>query len=114
MRRLLSVLLYLVVLAVWPAVAFAHGSNVLESGHETVAPLHAASTADHALESDTAEFDELHEQIEQLEKRLIAHDERVRMTDIVGGIGYIVGIAGVTYYYLGSRRNKLRGTGRPL
>lgn len=112
--RLALLLVCLEMLALLPAVAFAHGSNVFDSGHETGTHTHAAAHADHATGDAIAEFDELHEQIEQLEARLIAHDERVRMTDIVGGIGYIVGIAGVAYYCLGSRRSKQRKIGRPV
>lgn len=89
-------------LAVLPAAVFAHGSNVLEPGHEKATHSHA----DHASGDEAAEFDELHEQIEQLEAKLTAHDERIRLTDIIGGIGYIVGITGVVYYYLGTQRKK--------
>lgn len=102
------------VLSIVPAVAFAHESNIFEPGHETGTHSHATVRADPPTSDAVAEFDEIHEQIEDLEKRLVAHDARARMTDIVGGIGYIVGIAGVAYYFLGTRQRKQRKIGRPL
>ena len=110
MRSLCSFLFGVSLAALLPAVVLAHGSNVFEPGHEKDAHAHAAAHGERASGDEAAEFDELHEQIEQLEAKLIAHDERARVTDIVGGIGYIVGITGVAYYYLGARRAKVSGT----
>jgi hypothetical protein len=106
MRSLFLSLISMSLLAILPTAALAHGSNIFEPGHEKDAHSHAASHADHATGDAAVEFDELHEQIEQLEAKLTAHDERARLTDIVGAIGYIVGITGVAYYYLGARRKK--------
>ena len=50
------------------------------------------------------QLDSLRAEIVRLEEQLNAYEDRVRMTDILGGIGYIVGITGAAYYYLGSRR----------
>ena len=126
MRNFLPSLLCVASLAILPAVAYAHGSNVFESETETPSErgavfesetekpsehgagqhVHAATHTGHAADASAEEFEELHDEIAHLEERLIAHDQRVRMTDIVGGIGYIVGITGAAYYYLGSRRKK--------
>ena len=106
MRNFLPFLLYLALLAILPTVAYAHGSNVFESDKplENVTGQHTHTG--HAADATTDEFEELHDEIAHLEERLIAHDQRVRMTDIVGGIGYIVGITGAAYYYLGGRKRK--------
>jgi hypothetical protein len=92
--------------AIVPSLVLAHGSNVFESGHASGDHAHAASPVNHAPGDSPSTVEELHEQIEHLEDRLIAHDERMRVTDVVGGIGYIVGISGAAYYYLGARRRK--------
>ena len=43
----------------------------------------------------------LRAEIVRLEEQLMAYEDRLRLTDILGGIGYIVGITGAAYYYLG-------------
>jgi hypothetical protein len=110
MRSFLPLLLCLGLSAVLPGAAYAHGSNVFESAeesdHHAAQHTHAAAHAGDVADAPDDEFEELHEQIDHLEERLNAHDERVRMTDILGGIGYIVGISGAAYYYLGSRRKQ--------
>jgi len=106
MRSFLSLMVCLTVSAFLPAAVFAHGSNVFESGHSTNS--HSAGTTheDHKFGSSGDEFEELHEQIEELHQQLAAHDERVRLTDVLGGVGYIAGITGAAYYYFGGRRKK--------
>jgi nickel transport protein len=107
MRSFLPLLLCLGLSAISSAAAHGHGSNVFESAEtpDQATSQHSHSAA-HASGDSGDEFEELHEQIEHLEERLNAHDERVRMSDILGGIGYIVGISGVAYYYFGARRRK--------
>jgi nickel transport protein len=34
--------------------------------------------------------------------------QEVRWHDVLGGIGYIVGVAGIAFYFLGVRRKELR------
>jgi nickel transport protein len=50
----------------------------------------------------------LRAEITRLEEQLTTYEERTRWSDILGGIGYIVGISGAAYYYLGSRRKSTR------
>lgn len=50
------------------------------------------------------QLDALRAEIVRLEEQLNAYEDRIRMTDILGAIGYIVGITGAAYYYFGSRR----------
>jgi nickel transport protein len=44
-------------------------------------------------------------QIRPLRVALQAHEEQVRLRDIVGGIGYIVGLAGLGFWWSARRRN---------
>ena len=92
-----------IALGLWASVAYAHGSSVFE---DAAAHEHAHQ---HATESDhdgegAGEIEELHQQLDDIKQHLIASDQRVRVRDILGGIGYIVGITGAAYYYLGRRR----------
>jgi hypothetical protein len=32
---------------------------------------------------------------------------RLRVRDVLGGIGWLVGLAGIAYYYLGVRRKRV-------
>ena len=47
-------------------------------------------------------------QMRPLREQLEAYEERRRLQDVLGGIGYIVGIAGIVFYFLGARRGKQR------
>ena len=60
-------------------------------------PVHAASAQDAGLEGVRAEIAALRDTLERYERR-------IRLRDILGGIGYIVGVAGVASYLLGVRR----------
>jgi nickel transport protein len=46
----------------------------------------------------------LRKQIEQCRVELQEHQAKVRMRDIVGGVGWLVGLAGIAFYFLGARR----------
>ena len=46
----------------------------------------------------------VHAQLVELRKQLNQYEQSLRLRDILGGIGYIVGIAGVAFYLLGMRR----------
>ena len=52
------------------------------------------------------EGDDLHGEIVALRKQLADHDSAIRIRDVIGGIGYILGIAGIAFYLLGSRRKE--------
>jgi nickel transport protein len=52
------------------------------------------------------QFKLLRAEIVRLEEQLRAYEDRVRFADILGGIGYIAGITGAAFYYLGARRKK--------
>jgi nickel transport protein len=71
-----------------------------EHGH---AP-HAHAAADSAAPSD--ELHELQHEIEQLHRALDHYESKRRLTDVLGGIGYIFGLAGVGMYVLSLRKRK--------
>ena len=48
----------------------------------------------------------LQHQISMLQEQLEAYEEKVRLHDILGGIGYILGLAGIAFYFMGKKRNR--------
>ncbi|OGV48629.1 MAG: hypothetical protein A2X49_11035 [Lentisphaerae bacterium GWF2_52_8] len=48
----------------------------------------------------------LSRQIKALAEQLEEHDSKVRFHDILGGIGYIVGLCGVAAFFMARRENK--------
>jgi nickel transport protein len=53
-----------------------------------------------------AKVEAVNQQIVALRKQLDRYEQRTRLRDVLGGIGYIVGIAGVAFYFLGIRRKQ--------
>jgi nickel transport protein len=51
------------------------------------------------------------EQLAELRKEVARNENKVRLHDVLGGIGCILGLMGLTFYFLGVRR-KERGAGR--
>jgi nickel transport protein len=45
-------------------------------------------------------------QLRPLREQLEAHDSRVRLQDVLGGIGYIAGLAGLGLWWYGARRQR--------
>lgn len=45
-------------------------------------------------------------QIRPLREQILAHEERVRLRDILGGIGYFVGVVGVVLWWRARRENQ--------
>jgi nickel transport protein len=43
-------------------------------------------------------------QIRPLREQLEAYESKTRLHDTLGGIGYIVGIAGIAFYFMGRRK----------
>ena len=48
-------------------------------------------------------------QVRPLREQLESYEERTRIRDVLGGIGYIVGIGGIAFYFLGIRRREAGG-----
>jgi nickel transport protein len=53
------------------------------------------------------------EEVRPLREQLEGYEERTRLRDILGGIGYIMGLAGLAFYFLGARRRRARDAERP-
>jgi nickel transport protein len=69
---------------------------------------HAESELDHS--HDLALLKEIHADVDALQDQLDQYEHRIRFRDILGGIGFIVGLAGAAYgyYYRGLLRNKMQ------
>ena len=63
----------------------------------------SAGTAAGSLEE---KVDNLTRQITELRKQINRYEERKRFHDVLGGIGYIVGLSGLAFYFLGVRRKQ--------
>jgi nickel transport protein len=51
-------------------------------------------------------------QVEPLERKLQEYHEKVRLSDVLGGIGYIAGVTGLLFYFLGARKKDRRTAGQ--
>jgi len=58
-----------------------------------------------ATECDASVVKELRAEIDDLRQQLDHYRQRVRLLDVLGGIGYILGLTGIAYYWLALRRN---------
>ena len=54
--------------------------------------------------SDGSELEALRTQIVELRQQFDEHGQRTRMQDVLGAVGYILGIAGVAFYFLALRK----------
>jgi nickel transport protein len=72
------------------------------------ADAHAAPPSDPPYPSsgaaDGQQIESLRAEIVQLQAEVGRYEQRVRLSDILGGIGYIVGLTGAAFYFLGLRR----------
>ncbi len=71
---------------------------------------HSESDPEHS--HDSALLKEIHADVDALQDQLDQYEHRIRFRDILGGIGYIVGLAGAAYgfYYRGLlRKNRQSG-----
>jgi nickel transport protein len=84
-------------------------ATATESAHDHEESEHG-HTHGHAVDEncpgtavDIKEIEELHSAIDSLQEQLNRHENRTRFRDILGGIGFIVGIFGAAYgcYYRG-------------
>jgi len=73
-------------------------------------PADKPATAPPSEESLETRGEALTRQIVQLRKQLDDHEQKTRWHDVLGGIGYILGLMGVVFYFLGVRR-KGKGPG---
>jgi nickel transport protein len=70
----------------------------------------AAPTAGTSAELP-AQLAALGEQVAELRKEVARNENKVRLHDVLGGFGCILGLMGLTFYFLGVRRKERRGEG---
>ena len=80
------------------------------SGEQDVSTLPAdkPDAAPPGEESLETRVEALTRQIVQLRKQLDDYEQKTRWHDVLGGIGYILGLMGVVFYFLGVRRKEKR------
>jgi len=68
----------------------------------------AASSQSASVEAGSlaARIEALQAQVGALRRELNDYEQTVRLRDVLGGIGYILGLAGVAFYFLGIRRKQ--------
>jgi nickel transport protein len=84
----------------------ASGATPVSGDPEAVTKPSVSSVGEQAISS---QLESLNRQIVQLRKQLDGYEQKVRLHDILGGIGYIVGLMGLAAYFAGARRNKREG-----
>jgi len=52
----------------------------------------------------SGELRALRADVAALQEQLTRYENRTRLRDVLGGIGYILGLAGIAFYFLGTRR----------
>jgi len=72
-------------------------------------PSHPGQEHTHAPppEAGQEHIEELFQQIVELRKRFDSYTDRIRLQDVLGAVGYILGLAGVAFYFLGTRQKPL-------
>jgi nickel transport protein len=68
------------------------------------APPSGPAAAPTAGEPTAAQIDELKREVVALGEQIAGYEQQVRVRDILGGIGYVVGATGVAYYVLARNR----------
>jgi len=66
-----------------------------------------AETVLHGSGDDPVTLASLDRRIHEINQKITVHENTVRLRDILGGIGFIVGLAGTAFYFSGRRRNAL-------
>lgn len=69
--------------------------------------------ASDALAGVRAELEALRTQLVQLRRDLAEKDDRARWSDVLGGIGYIIGLTGFAFYFLGASLKKKTTPNQP-
>ncbi len=82
----------------------AGSEEIGEAPQPTTRAAAAISPVDH--EDLTARLESIDRQIVQLRKQLDGYEQKTRLHDVLGGLGYILGLMGLAYYFLGTRRKR--------
>jgi len=83
-----------------------HGAEFLIKASQLPGDLPARGDKPVSAASSEVSLETIRNELSELRNQLQRHEERIRIQDLLGGIGYIFGIAGVAYYFLGIRRKK--------
>ena len=51
-----------------------------------------------------ARLESIDRQIVQLRKQIDGYEQKTRLHDVLGGLGYILGLTGLAYYFLGKKQ----------
>jgi nickel transport protein len=70
---------------------------------------HAGHSHPHPPVEPSEQLRALRADVAALQEQLTQYENRTRLRDVLGGIGYILGLAGIAFYFLGVRRNKQAG-----
>ena len=54
---------------------------------------------------DPVTLESLDRRIHELNGKMTAHEDTIRVRDILGGIGFIVGLSGIAFYFSGRKRD---------
>lgn len=89
--------------AEYPVAAEGLSASLPPLGAETDSPVgEAASPADEPPPADD-DLAAIRSQLSALREQLAAYEHRTRLRDVVGGIGYILGLAGIGFYVAARR-----------
>lgn len=86
-----------------PQSAAAQGSSP-PGERKPVVPQDPAGTS--LAPSLVAEIQALSRQVVELREQLAQYDAQVRFRDLLGGLGYILGLTGAAFFVLGAKRNR--------
>jgi len=75
-----------------PPIAFPEPDSATNEGHA------------HASPPEAGQQNDLFKQIVALREQLDSHEKRIRLQDVLGGVGYILGVAGIALYFLAARK----------
>lgn len=78
-------------------------------GRSARKPSEAPSSAGESL---GRQIDDLRRQVVELRRQIDSYEHKTRWHDVLGGVGYILGIVGVAFYFLGVRRKQGHGSRR--
>ena len=76
-------------------------SEAESAGHS-----HSHGEAGHAHDDPGADVSELLRQVTALRRDLQSLQEKRRWQDVIGGVGYILGLMGLAFYFLGARQRE--------
>jgi len=88
----------LITIVLYPTIASAHGSH----SHAPAAKSDGAADHHHG----EATLADVRAEVGKLRRQLDGYEQTIRMRDVIGGLGYLVGIGGVAFYFLGKKRTE--------